>query len=145
VTRTATLVGAAALVLALSACADTVIEVDDAAPVAGSADSVGSTVPTTTLPIAGSATELLPEIATEMSQLSAQIAGDGDERATLLRIEQTWDAARVEVDEQRPDLAGGIQTTVDMARTAVVRIRPADADKAFQILSDLVDRYTGDR
>jgi hypothetical protein len=80
-----------------------------------------------------------------MSQLSAQIAGEGDERAALLRIEQTWDVARVEVDELRPDLAGGIQTTVDMARTAVTRIRPADADKAFQILSDLVDRYTGDR
>jgi hypothetical protein len=142
VTRASTLIGAAALVLALSACADTVIEVDDAAP---TVDSAGSTVPTTTLPIAGSAAELLPEIATEMSQLSAQIAGDGDERATLLRIEQTWEVARVEVDEQRPDLAGGIQTTVDMARTAVTRIRPADADKAFQILSDLVDRYTGDR
>ncbi len=128
--------------LTLSACADTVVEVDGAAP--AGADS-GETVPTTTLPVEGSAAELLPEIATEMSQLSSQIAGDGDERATLARIERTWDAARAEVDELRPELAGGIQTTVDMARTAVTRIRPADADKAFQILSDLVDRYTGDR
>jgi hypothetical protein len=39
---------------------------------------------------------------------------------------------------------GGIQTTVDMARTAVVRVRPADADKAFALLTQLVDRYTGD-
>ncbi len=31
-----------------------------------------------------------------------------------------------------------------MARNAVVSIRPADADKAFKILTDLVDRYTGD-
>lgn len=128
--------------LVLSACADTVVEVDGGA--AAVAES-GETVPTTTLPIEGSAAELLPEIATEMSQLSSQIAGDGDERATLLRIERTWEAARAEVDELRPDLSGGIQTTVDMARTAVTRIRPADADKAFQILSDLVDRYTGDR
>jgi hypothetical protein len=142
VRRTSTLIVAVALAVTLSACAETVVEVDDAvAP----ADSSGETAPTTTLPIAGSAAELLPELATEMSQLSAQIAGDGDERATLLRIEQAWDVARPEVDEQRPDLAGGIQTTVDMARTAVTRIRPADADKAFQILSDLVDRYTGDR
>ena len=129
-------------VLVLSSCADTVVEVDGAAP--ATAES-GVTVPTTTLPIEGSAAELLPEIATEMSQLSSQIAGDGDERATLLRIERTWEAARPEVDELRPDLSGGIQTTVDMARTAVTRIRPDDADKAFQILSDLVDRYTGDR
>ena len=140
--RTPSLIIAAALALALSACAETVVEVDGAA---APADSSGETVPTTTLPITGSAAELLPELAAEMSQLSAQIAGEGDERAALLRIEQTWDVARPEVDEQRPDLAGGIQTTVDMARTAVTRIRPADADKAFQILSDLVDRYTGDR
>jgi len=142
VRRAPTLVSAIALAVALSACAETVVEVDDAVAPSGSS---GETVPSTTLPIAGSAAELLPELATEMSQLSAQIAGEGDERAALLRIEQTWDIARPEVDEQRPDLAGGIQTTVDMARTAVTRIRPADADKAFQILSDLVDRYTGDR
>jgi len=141
VRHAASLVVAVALAVALSACADTVVEVDDAA---APADSSGATIPTTTLPIAGTAAELLPELAAEMSQLSAQIAGEGDERAALLRIEQTWDVARPEVDELRPDLAGGIQTTVDMARTAVTRIRPADADKAFQILSDLVDRYTGD-
>ena len=140
--RRASVVIAVALTVAGSACAETVVEVDDAvAP----ADSSGATVPTTTVPITGTAADLLPELAAEMSQLSAQIAGEGDERAALLRIEQTWDVARVEVDELRPDLAGGIQTTVDMARTAVTRIRPADADKAFQILSDLVDRYTGDR
>lgn len=140
--RAPTLIGAVAVAITFSACAETVVEVDDAA---APADSSETSVATTTLPIAGSAAVLLPEIATEMSQLSAQIAGDGDERSTLLRIEQTWDAARPEVDERRPDLASGIQTTVDMARTAVTRIRPADADKAFQILSDLVDRYTGDR
>jgi hypothetical protein len=31
-----------------------------------------------------------------------------------------------------------------MARTAVVRLRPADGDKAFKLLTALVDRYTGD-
>ncbi|HSM66804.1 MAG TPA: hypothetical protein VK860_10905 [Ilumatobacteraceae bacterium] len=138
--RTAPVVVIAALVL--SACADTVVEVGGAAPAAVGSDE---TVPTTTLPVEGSAAELLPEMATEMSRLSSQIAADGDERATLLIIERTWDAARAEVEELRPELASGIQTTVDMARTAVTRIRPADADKAFQILSDLVDRYTGDR
>ena len=137
------LIAVAAVVILSAGCAETVVDVGGAtdSPAASSGDSV----PSTTLPIVGSAAELLPEIATEMSQLSAQIAGDGDDREALRRIEATWDAVRVEVDAERPDLAGGIQTTVDMARTAVTRIRPADADKAFQILSDLVDRYTGDR
>lgn len=132
---------AAAASVAMSSCADTVVTVDaDATEV----DASGSAVTTTTLPIVGSAADLLPELAVEMSRLSALISADGDERAALLRIEALWDAARAEVEESRPDLSGGIQTTVDMARNSVVRIRPADADKAFSILTDLVDRYTGD-
>jgi hypothetical protein len=31
-----------------------------------------------------------------------------------------------------------------MARIAVDRTRPADADKAFSLLTNLVDRFTGD-
>lgn len=141
------LVGSAlAAALTLSACAETVIEVDGSRATNEQAGADGSveTIPTTTLPIEGSATELLPEMALEMSQLSAQIADEGDERATLARIESIWVVAQPEVEATRRDLAGGIQTTVDLARNAVVRVRPADADKAFSILTDLVDRYTGD-
>lgn len=145
------LAAVAVAVIVSAGCAETVVEVGtDAGTGTGTdtaitVDPSSGVAPSTTLPIAGSAAELLPEIATELSRLSAQIAGDGDERESLRRIEATWEAARAEVEAQRPELAGGIQTTIDMARTAVTRIRPADADKAFQILSDLVDRYTGDR
>lgn len=129
----------------LSACAPTVVEVDSSSPVERT-DVNGSveTVPTTTLPIVGTTGELLVEMATDMSRLSAQIADKGDEQATLRRITAIWAVAQPDVEASRRDLAGGIQTTVDMARTAVSRIRPADADKAFQILTNLVDRYTGD-
>ena len=59
--RASTLVVAVALAVAHSACAETIVEVDDAvAP----ADSSEETAPTTTLPTAGSAAELLPELAT---------------------------------------------------------------------------------
>jgi hypothetical protein len=127
----------------VSSCADTVVEVesDD-----GEVNVEGSfqTVPTTTLPIVGSTSELLAEMSAQMSQLSAQIGAAGDEKATLKRIDAIWVIARPDVESTRPELVGGIDTTVDMARTAVVRIRPADGDKAFQLLTDLVDRYTGD-
>jgi hypothetical protein len=83
-------------------------------------------------------------MSTQMSQLSSQIGGDGDEQATLRRIEAIWDVARPDVEAARAELVSGIDTTVEMARTAVVRIRPADGDKAFQLLTDLVDRFTGD-
>jgi len=131
--------------LAVSACADTVVDVDAETPTEQT-DAEGSvrTVTATTLPIVGTTGELLAEMAADMSQLSAQIADDGDEQATLRRITAIWAVAKPDVEATRRDLSGGIQTTVDMARNAVVRIRPADADKAFQILTDLVDRYTGD-
>ncbi len=143
--RRGLLAAAVVSALVMSACADTVVEVDSDTPSDGT-DANGSveTVTTTTLPIVGTTAELLAELATEMSRLSAQIAAEGDEQATLRRIEAIWLAARPDVESTRRDISGGIQTTVDMARNAVVRIRPADADKAFKILTDLVDRYTGD-
>ena len=127
----------------VASCADTVVQVesDD-----GEVNIEGSfeTVPTTTLPIEGTTAELLAEMSAQMSQLSSQIGDPGDEKATLARIETVWAVARPDVESTRPELVGGIDTTVDMATIAVVRIRPADGDKAFQLLTDLVDRYTGD-
>jgi hypothetical protein len=129
--------------MVMSSCADTVVEVEsDDGEV--NVDGSFETVPTTTLPIVGSTSELLAEMSAQMSQLSAQIGDAGDEKATLQRIDAIWLIARPDVESTRPELVGGIDTTVDMARTAVVRIRPADGDKAFQLLTDLVDRYTGD-
>jgi hypothetical protein len=133
----------AATGILVTACADTVVQVesdDGEVNVGGSFE----TVPTTTLPIPGSTAELLAEMSTQMGQLSSQIGAAGDEQATLRRIETVWDAARPDVEATSPELVGAIDTTVAMARTAVVRIRPADGDKALQLLTDLVDRYTAD-
>ncbi len=142
--RRPTIAAALAAIMMMSACADTVVEVDSD-PTATSAGPDGSVeIATATVPIVGSTAELLAEMSVAMSQLSAQIADEGDEQETLRRLEANWAAARVDVEATRRDLASDIQTTVDMARNAVVRIRPADADKAFKILTDLVDRYTGD-
>jgi hypothetical protein len=126
--------------LLFAACADTVV---DEQSDAGEINVGGSfeTVPTTTLPITGTTAELLDEMSTEMSRLSSEISAPGDERATLDRIERVWVVARPDVESTRPDLAVGIDTTVDMARTAVTRVRPADGDKAVQILTDLVERF----
>lgn len=144
-----------AFVCLLGACATTVDEpsgqslppgavlADDAVePIEGGV--IVDDAPNTTTPVEGSATVLLPELATEMSRLGSQIAeGDGDD-ATLARIEAIWTAIRPEIDVSHPELVNGIGSMVDMARTAVERTRPADADKAFSVLSDLVDKFTGD-
>ena len=126
--------------LLVAACAETVV---DEQSDAGEINVGGSfeTVPTTTLPITGTTAELLDEMSTEMGRLSSEISAPGDERATLARIERVWVVARPDVESMRPELVVGIDTTVDMARLAVTRIRPADGDKAVQILGDLVDRF----
>ena len=129
----------ATLVVVLAACATTVDESDSSLQVAG--ETGAPTIPTTTAPISGTATELLPEIAAELSQLNGQIAAEGDQKATLARIEAIWLVAKPDVEQQRPDLVGVMQTAIDMARNGVVRTRPADADKAYKILTDLIDRY----
>ena len=124
----------------VASCAETVVdEQSDAGEI--NVDGSFQTVPTTTLPITGTTAELLAEMSTQMSRLSSEISAPGDERATLDRIERVWVIARPDVESIRPELVGGIDTTVDMARTAVTRIRPADGDKALQIFNDLVDRF----
>ena len=100
--------------------------------------------PQTTVPIEGSAADLLPEIGIDMSRLSAEVAGEGDEDATIARIEGSWAAIKDEIESTNPELVNSIQATVDMARTSVDANRPADADKAFGVLTDLIDKYTGD-
>ncbi len=83
-------------------------------------------------------------MAAEMSRLSALVAEDGDAEGSLDRIVLLWASVEREIDATRPGLVNGIATTVDLAETSVVRNRPADADKAFALLTDLVDSYTGD-
>ncbi|MFN3255748.1 MAG: hypothetical protein ACE37B_08630 [Ilumatobacter sp.] len=105
---------------------------------------VDPTSPTTTMPIEGTAGELLPEIGIDMSRLSAEIGGDGDEDATIARIEGAWDAIRDEVAATRPELVNSIGVAIELARNAVDTNRPADANKAFSLINDLVDAFTGD-
>ena len=105
---------------------------------------VDGDAPVTTIALTGSATDLLPEMSIEMSRLGLQVAEGGGDDATLDRIEQIWERIRPEIERDRPELINGLGATIVMARTAVERTRPADADKAFSLLTDLVDQFTGD-
>jgi hypothetical protein len=105
---------------------------------------VDADTPETTIPLTGSASDLLPDMVIEMSRLSELVVqSEGDDEA-LETIVQIWDRIRPEIAADRPELVNGIGATVDMARIAVERTRPADADKAFKLLTDLVDKFTGE-
>jgi len=117
---------------------------DSATPLDGGT-IVDPDAPVPTVALTGSAADLLPDLSIEMSRLGSQIAEGGDDDATLTRIEQIWDRIRPEIEAERPELLNGLGATIDMAQIAVERKRPADADKAFGLLTDLVDKFTGDR
>lgn len=144
--RSTSLTAAAVGALLLVGCGTTTIDesVDPTETLTESDLTSDGEAPTTTLAIEGSAADLLAEIGTDMSRLSAEIADAGDEDATIARIEGGWAAIQDEVEATKPELVNGIQATIDMARTAVDSNRPADADKAFSLLTDLVDSYTRD-
>jgi hypothetical protein len=132
--------------LSIAGCATTVDEQmladQDLTTISGGV-IVDSTSPTTA-PIEGSTAQLLAEMAAEMSRLSSLIVDRGDAEASLARIVAIWATIEPEVKDTRPGLVNSIGATVALAETAVERTRPADADKAFSLLTDIVDAYTGD-
>jgi hypothetical protein len=136
-------VGVAAIAVFIGgACSDST---GDAAPdPLPSGTIVDSAASSTTAVVEGTTTDLLIEMVAIMSQLGSTIADGGGDEEMLDRILTIWDTASGDVQARRPELVAGIDTTLDMARLAVERTRPADADKAFILLSDLVDSYVGD-
>ena len=66
------------------------------------------------------------------------IEGDTDD-ATLARIEEIWVVALPLAREHSIDMEFGLQQSVDLARTAVERRRPADASKGYKIVAALLD------
>ncbi len=135
------------LVAVTAACSSTSSNdqaADDVAPAPGSAATAADdSAATTTIVYSGPASDLLPQLAVEMSRLSAQVAEDGNEDdATLSRILAIWAAAKPEVEANRPELIENFDTAVVWSRSAVERSRPADADKGFSVLTDLIDEYT---
>lgn len=94
----------------------------------------------------GTTEDLLRTLATEMTGLSEYIGPDRTgrtpdgktERITL--IESLWDAARTEVTATDAEAADAIGRMVALARTAVERNRPADADKAARFAGQVIDQ-----
>ncbi|MEY3035366.1 MAG: hypothetical protein RLZ86_1988 [Actinomycetota bacterium] len=136
--------GLMAVTLVLSACGTTTFD-----------ETVATTTivaTTTTLP-EGTADELLPRLVTGLSDLSLLIGpvpagfdrGDIDKRSRLAEIEALWAAVEREVVADDPDTADAIVRMLDLARLAVERSRPADADKAAKFVADLVRDYLADR
>lgn len=123
------------IVTALSSCAPTTYETSATTTAVAAA---------TTLP-SGPASELLPRLSASMLSLSSYIGPNSSgstasgKEAVLAEIEALWNAAETEVTALSPESAESIGRMVDLARTAVERNRPADADKAAKFAGTVID------
>lgn len=123
------------IVIALSSCAPTTYE---------TSATTTAVAATTTLP-SGPASELLPRLSAAMLSLSSYIGPNSSgstasgKEAVLAEIEALWNAAETEVIALSPESAESIGRMVDLARTAVERNRPADADKAAKFAGTVID------
>ncbi|MGH9134523.1 MAG: hypothetical protein ACRDZZ_11335 [Ilumatobacteraceae bacterium] len=128
-TRLASAGALAALALVVAGCATTVDPSIDAEPEVVATQAPVS--PDTPLD------DLIGELADEMRHLDEQVIdGDGDDQ-TLARIEELWLIAEPLARERDAELRFGLQKSVQLARTAVERRRPADASKGYKIVADL--------
>ncbi len=137
--RRLVVVSASASVLTIvAACGSTTFD-ESIAPT--SQVTVPFTVPTGTTP------ELLQSLATSLNDLSGLIGPDSSGRTPegknelITVIESLWEAVRTDVTATDPDAADALGRMVALARTAVERSRPADADKAARFAGQVIDAY----
>ena len=124
-----------ALVAAALACAGCATTVTDSAR--------GGDAPPTTVPVTAPAVddatptaEIFAEMAATAARLTEAMA-DGDRtaaRAHLAVLEALGDALAPRVARASEQLAADLARVLDLARSAVERNRPADADKAVRFL-----------
>ena len=123
------------VVITLSSCAPTTYE---------TSSTTAAVVAATTLP-SGPASELLPRLSATMLSLSSYIGPNSSgttasgKEAVLAEIEALWNAAETEVIALSPESAESIGRMVDLARAAVERNRPADADQAAKFAGTVID------
>ena len=103
--------------------------------------STGTLAPTTTVLPTGTAAELLPELVTVASGLSARIVDQGDKLAAVERMEALWGAVRSEVTGKDRDLATEIDAEIVKGRHAAEFNVPGAADKVYAALKNLVQAY----
>ena len=117
--------------LALASCATTIVETSPTTTV----------TPTTTTIPSGTTTELVAELQDRLDQLStATFAQDRAKAKSILSdIEAVWLALEPKAVSEGEQFAADLTRIIELARTSVVRNRPAEADKAARFIQLLVD------
>ena len=122
------------LVLAIATFVGCATEVDPDVPVVAS----GAAPATTEFVAEGSTAELLDQLLAEAAGLSEAIVANEGQHDTIRRIDVIWAAARSGVESVAAEQLLEFDRAVALLHTGVDRRRPADADKAYNNLRNLV-------
>ena len=120
--------------LAIGTLVGCATEVDPDVPVV----ATGVSPSTTEFVADGSTAELLDQLLAEAAGLSEAIVANEGQHDTIGRIDVIWAAARPGVESLVPDQLVEFDRTIALLHTGVDRRRPADADKAYNNLRNLV-------
>ena len=118
-------------ILALSACATTII---DTAP------TTTLVAPTTVVP-SGTAEELFPLLQRTIAEMSKAISDSngGVAKTKLAEVREIWKVLQPQITERGDQFVQDLQRIIDLAASSVERNRPADADKALRFLSLVIE------
>jgi hypothetical protein len=130
--RSATTVAGVLLAAACAAGCATEVDPDIQAEVTVDSPATTEFVP------AGSTAELLGQLLVAASVLSEAIVANDGQHELMDRIDVLWGAARPGVEEAQTDALRELDRAIVMLHTGVDRRRPADADKAYNNLVQLV-------
>jgi hypothetical protein len=93
---------------------------------------------TTEFVASGSTAELLDQLLAEAGTLSETIVTNEGQHEVIGRIDVIWVAARPGLERTNPDSVVEFDQAIELLHTGVDRRRPADADKAYNNLTQLV-------
>ncbi|MCU1395399.1 MAG: hypothetical protein JWM34_3827 [Ilumatobacteraceae bacterium] len=118
-------------VLATAGCATTLINPTATNP---------NPATTTTVP-SGTPSALLTRLLSEAGQLSTAIGNDDGKGEQIMLVDNLWTAVRPAVAAKDGVLANQLDDMVALCQRGEKYNRPADADKCFRNLTELVDAY----
>jgi hypothetical protein len=121
-------------VLVVAMCSGCATEVDPDIPT----PETGRPPATTEFVATGTTAELLDQLLAEAETLSEAIVDNEGQHDVIGRIDAIWEAARPGVEDAAPDRLLEFDRAIVMLHTGVDRRRPADADKAYNNLVNLV-------
>jgi hypothetical protein len=124
-----------AVVVGAVSSAGCATEIDPDIPTAAS----GSAPATTEFIATGTTAELFERLLAETEALSEAIVDNEGQHRIMHRIDVIWAAVRPDVETADPDHLLEFDRAIVMLHTGVDRRRPADADKAYNNLVQLVN------